>query len=91
MTLVGRATCFFSNFKHAKSYMRNVLFLIKILYNFLWQPGASYVWRLYAGAVHCMENSCFAGCGESLGPHTVYFAHIWLVVWILSYGSLEDA
>ncbi len=32
-----------------------------VQYNVLWQPGASYAWRLYAGALQCMKNSCTQG------------------------------
>ncbi len=33
----------------------------------------------------CMQE-LYTGCGESLGPHNVYFSHTWLGVWLLNYG-----
>ncbi len=56
----------FANFKHANSYIRNVL-----LHSFLWQPGnTSNVWRLYVEGLICMENSCAQGVASPL-DHTL--------------------
>ncbi len=88
MILIDKATCFLPILSMLTHILEMYCFISTVQ---LFMAARCFQCLETMQEVYTAWGIAVCRCGKYLGPHTVYFSHIWMGIWILNYGFPEDA